>query len=283
MDRSERKQGSRLTALLSCCALALVLTAAPGFGPFAGDGWDGAALAKSENGGGNGNGGNGGNNGKGGEKGNKGKSSSAKGKSAKAAATEDGTLTPSQKGKWNAMNASPQALAAHIANGNFNGTVGALAQLNLAAKAASGAALSAEEMAALEGMVNTDGIEISDEDVVDALNEAATKAGVDASWSVTEEGIGCEGDGCPGDDEVEGTIDGARSGLELQEAYDQFLDDSKARIAAESNKPLSADELEQLFDEMGDRWGVDITPEEPAPDASAAEGEAETPPAEEGA
>ena len=45
-------------------------------------------------------------------------------------------LSPSQKGKWNAAHANQAALDAHVRNMNFNGTIGALAQFQLAAKAA---------------------------------------------------------------------------------------------------------------------------------------------------
>lgn len=280
MDKTQRTQGSRLTALLSCCALALVLTAAPGFGPFAGDGWDGAAHAKSENGGGNK-----GDKGNSGDKGNKGKSATAKGKSAKSAST-DGTLTPSQKGKWNAMNASTQALAAHIANGNFNGTIGALAQLHLAAKAASGADLTDEELAALAGFVDSE-IEITDDQIVEALNGAVTE-GADAAWSVTDGVISCTGADCP--DEVgspgatAAAIEAAQTTLEeeaLQEAYDQLLEDSKTRIVEESNKPLDDTQQEQLFDEIGEIWELDLTPEAPAATTTTPTEGTETPPVEE--
>ncbi|MCV2869005.1 hypothetical protein OEW28_10235 [Defluviimonas sp. WL0002] len=280
MGKFEKTNGSSLAALLSCCALAVVLAAAPSFVPFAGDGWDGAAHAKSDNAGGNGgNNGNGGNKGNSGNKGNNGKSASSKGKAAAVASveTETATLPAYKKGKWNAMNANPQALAAHVANGNFNGTIGALAQANLAAKAASGAELTPEEMAALAGFVDTSDIMADPEAVAAALNEG-TDPGVDPQWGVDENGVvscnaNCDGIEQSTIDEKQAEADGIAEDLEaeaIEAAYDQFLEDSKQRIINESNKALSEAEQEQLFDEMGDKWGLDLTPEE---EAAAVEGE----------
>lgn len=284
MGYSDRTKTVRI---LSCCALAAVLAAAPGFAPLAGIGWDGAAYAKSDKAGGNGNG-NGGN-GNGGNGKGKGQSANAKsaasnGKAAKVASA-DGTLHPSQKGKWNAMNASTNALDAHIANGNFNGTIGALSQVRLAAMAASGAELTPEQQAALDGFVDTSGVMADPQAIADALNEG-TDPTLDPQYSVDENGLVDCSANCDGIDEAalaEKQVEADAIADELEadaiaDAYDQFLEDSKQRIIDESNKPLDEAQQEELFDEMGDKWGLDLTPEEELAEEELAEGE---PPVEE--
>ncbi len=286
MGTSERTKTVRI---LSCCALAAVLAAAPGFAPFAGGDWGGAAHAKSDKAGGNGNGNGGNGNGNGGN--GKGKGQSASGKSAAAngkaakVASADGTLHPSQKGKWNAMNASTNALDAHIANGNFNGTIGALSQVRLAAMAAAGGELTPEQQAALDGFVDTGDVMADPQAIADALNEG-TDATLDPQFAVDENGMVSCSANCDSIDDTaladkQAEADAIADELEadaVQEAYDQFLDDSRQRIIDESNKPLDEAQQEQLFDEMGDKWGLDLTPEEEPTEEETAEGEA---PAEE--
>lgn len=253
------------------------------------------AFAKGNgNGGGNGNGNGGGNGGdrgkgstnagKGGQTSNKGGSkasskgsqgkkqattaaASKKQKQVKQAAIEDlpveevevtQSLSPKQKGKWNAANANQAALDAHIRNQNFNGTIGALAQYQLAARAAAGETLSEAELAALEGFVGPDGGPVDDAALSDYLNAGATD--IDPVFSVEDGVVGCVAN-CDGVDldaaQAVADAEAERLAAETQQtALDDFLTASEARIVQDSNKPLSPADTERLLDELAAALGV---------------------------
>lgn len=181
-------------------------------------------------------------------------------------------LHPSEKGKWNAANANQAALDAHIRNQNFNGTIGTLAQFQLAAKAASGEELTDDEQAALDTFVDSDVIEVSDEDLAELLNAGAIEG--DPVFSV-EDGIADCTENCDGVDLdiVQTDLDLEAERLEgdaTQEALDGLLADSENRIVAESNKPLSPERTEDLLDELARDLGVSraVTGEELVEEAS---------------
>lgn len=267
------RRGSKKPAPLTVLLLATALIAAPGFAPFSFDGHDGAAFAKaggSDKGGGKG-GGKGGSKGKGKSKKGSSKNSASK-KPAKniapavtttvAVETEVETnLHPSQKGKWNAANANQKALDAHIKNQNFNGTIGALSQFQLAAKAAAGEELSETEQAALDHLIGGDAAAVSDADLEDYLNAGAIES--DPVFSVDNGVVSCSAN-CDGVDTTQTQLDADAEAARLQDetqqaAYDDLLTDSEQRIVDESNRTLSPDLTEDLLDELAGQLGVTRT------------------------
>ena len=266
-EATPRTTGRRMSRLALACLLAAGLAVAPGFVPFAGGDHDGAAFAK--NGGGNGGKGGGNGGGKGAGKG-QGQGKSAKGKTkatGKPAATQASLalgiepavpLHPSELGKWNASHASQAALDAHIRNQNFNGTIGALAQFQLAAKAAAGEVLTDAEQAALDSFVGDGEAGISDQELADSLNNGAVDG--DPVYSVDDGVVGCSAN-CDGVD-LAAAQDAADAEAErladeaTQPALDDFLADSEARIVDESNKELSPERTEDLLDHLADQLGV---------------------------
>ena len=294
-DLKNRMTRSKLALGAATIALAAAFTIAPSVVP--GD-MDGAAYAKGND---NGKGG-GKDNGKGGGKDNgKGGGKSAdKGKSSKSAASKkpapkpmkvapgqakkvvlastsaDAELTelhPSQKGKWNASNANQAALDAHIRNGNFNGTIGALSQYQLAAKAAAGEELNEAEMAALDNFVTVEDLTFADEDLAAVLNGDGTATDL-PMFEVTDGVATCVAN-CDADGFDPATIDAdankALSDYQLAEqqaaveaAYDDFFTASEQRIIDESNKSLSDDLNEVLLDGIAADLGV-MRPEEVIP------------------
>lgn len=247
------------------------------------------AFAKGGNGNGGGNGhgnGNGNAGSKGGQSGSKGgaassKSSSKSAKSEKhamkgtasvkpkgrpATRAEDvalddsvtNALSPGQKGKWNAAKANQAALDAHIRNQNFNGTIGALAQYQLAARAAAGETLSEAELAALGGFVGGPNAPVDDAALADHLNGGAIAG--DPVYSVENGVVGCAAN-CDGADlaaaQAAADAEAERLQQEAQEAsLDDFLAASEARIVADSNKKLSPGDTEQLLNELAAALGV---------------------------
>jgi hypothetical protein len=221
------------------------------------------------NGGGNGNG-NGGGNGGGNNNGNG--HGGTKSSDARDGGSRHGNddhvsrpLRPNEKGRWNASNANQRALDAHIRNGNFNGTIGALSQYQLAGKAANGEHLSDDERRALETFVDTSTPEIPDSDVEDFLNQNSDETGL---TFMSDDGVvSCVGDGCPTDPEeldvlnkraqnaADGYVDDQQE-EEIQARLDGFLDRSEQRIVDDSNKSLSPDRNEDLLDELADDLGI---------------------------
>lgn len=184
------------------------------------------------------------------------------GKSKLAAAEYDDDVSkplhPSEKGKWNAAHANQAALDAHIRNQNFNGTIGALSQYQLAAKAAAGEELTESEQAALDTFVDFDAIEVSDQDLADFLNEGALVS--DPVYSVEDGIVRCDAN-CDGVDLAGAQAAADAEAMNIQEAEEQmaldgFLSDSEARIVGESNKPLSPERTEDLLDELASELGV---------------------------
>lgn len=234
------------------------------------------AYAKGGNGGGNGGGKGGGKSDHaGGKKGGYGKAKGASGKSAKAkpqhkhskpvtttSLETDGMLGaplhPSEKGKWNASNANQAALDAHIRNQKFNGTIGALAQYQLASKAAAGEELSEAEQAALDSFVGNEAVEISDQELEDLLNGEAVEG--DPVFSVEDGVVDCTAN-CDGVDlaAAQDLADAEAAAIQdeaEQAALDDFLSESEARIVNESNKQLSPERTEDLLDELASDLGV---------------------------
>ncbi|PPB80872.1 hypothetical protein LV82_01605 [Albidovulum inexpectatum] len=172
--------------------------------------------------------------------------------------TEAAPLHPSEKGKWNAANANQAALDAHIRNQNFNGTIGALAQYQLAARAAAGEELTEAELAALDGFIpDPDPVQI-DTELAALLNEGATEG--DPIYSVESGVVSCVAN-CDGIDleAVQAIADAEAARLaedSQQAALDEFLTASEARIVEESNKSLSPERAEDLLDELAGALGV---------------------------
>lgn len=238
-----------------------------------------AAYAKNGNGGGNG-GGKGG--GKSADKGGNGKSvgkaggqggSAKKGakrktaakstkvvkKTTAASAVPGEPLHPSELGKWNAKNANQAALDAHIRNQNFNGTIGALSQYQLAAKAATGEELTEDEQAALDSLLgDREPVEVSDQDLEDMLNSDTVEG--DPEYSVEGGVVSCSAN-CDDADvgAAQSIADAAVESVQDeadQAALDDLLSDSEARIVDESNKELSPERTEDLLDELASALGV---------------------------
>ena len=174
-------------------------------------------------------------------------------------ATYEAPLHPSKKGKWNAVKANQAALDAHIRNQNFNGTIGALSQYQLAAKAAAGAELTEAEAAALDSLLGGGGmVDLSDQDLADFLN-ADTVEG-DPVYSVEDGVVSCSDNCDAADVEAAQALADAEAERLAEEAEQVALDDllsaSEARIVNESNKPLSPEGTEQLLDELASALGV---------------------------
>lgn len=261
-----KNRNKRAGALAQTLALTLALAAVPTLVPFQPDA--GAAFAKAGNGGGNGNGGGkGGGNGGNGHSSDKGKAGTkGSAKTHSASATTDVSLTtgtgkslhPRDLGKWNASNANQAALDAHIRNQNFNGPIGGLAQFQLAAKAAAGAELTAEEQAALDSLLGDGTAAISDQALADALNAGALPG--DPVYAVDGGVVSCT-ENCDAVDLAAAQAAADAEAAQLADAADQaalddFLRASEARIVDESNKKLSPDQTEDLLDELADRLGV---------------------------
>lgn len=170
----------------------------------------------------------------------------------------DTPLESWEKGKWNASNANQAALDAHIRNQNFNGTIGALAQYQLASKAAAGGELSETEQAALDSFIGNGAVEISDQELADLMNAEAVEG--DPVFSV-EGGIvectaNCDGvDLAAAQDLADAEAADIQADADLA-ALDGFLSESEARIVDESNKTLSPDRTEDLLDELASDLGV---------------------------
>ncbi|MXU63924.1 hypothetical protein [Oceanomicrobium pacificus] len=172
-------------------------------------------------------------------------------------------LRPNEKGRWNASNASQKALDAHIRNQNFNGTIGALAQYQLAARAAAGEELSDAERDALGAFVMPRDSDLTDDDLAEAINDGGDGAPV---FSVSSGTVSCV-DNCP-EDPVEkaalvaiaqAEVDALNAEREddfLQADLDRFLLDSEQRIIDDSNKRLTPERNEDLLDGLADDLGV---------------------------
>ena len=175
---------------------------------------------------------------------------------AKVAATDE--LAPNLKGRWNASNANQAALDAHIRNQNFNGTIGALAQMQLAAKAAAGETLNDAELAALESFIGSEEIAVDDSALADLLNADAVDT--DPVYSVEDGVVSCTANCDNADVEAaQATADAEAERLQeeaQQAALGGFLEDSEARIVDESNKTLSPDQTETLLDGIAADLGV---------------------------
>lgn len=242
-----------------------------------------AAYAKNGNGGGNGGG-----NGKGGGKGagNGSEQSAAKGGNAKGASKKASKLKaakipkpvkiapamattetveaveplrPNELGKWNAKNANQAALDAHIRNQNFNGTIGALSQYQVAAKAAAGEELTEDEQAAIDALLGDRApVDVTDQELEDLLN-GDTVAG-DPEYSVDGGVVSCSAN-CDAADvpAAQAIADAAADQIAddaEQAALDDLLSESEARIVDESNKTLSPERTEDLLDELASALGV---------------------------
>ena len=210
----------------------------------------------------------------GGKGGSKGNSSKGKSKSSTYAYADDDDyrkkdrhtrpLHPSEKGRWNASNANQRALDAHIRNQNFNGTIGALSQYQLAAKAANGDELNSYERAALEEFVDTSTPEVSDQRISRFLNQNSGDTGY--VFDVNNGVVTCES-GCPSDpDELEALERRAQNAADqyVEETEDQieqrrlnaFLLESERRIIEDSNKDLTRERNQDLLDELADDLDV---------------------------
>lgn len=238
-----------------------------------------AAYAKNGNGGGNGKGG-----GKG--AGNGSEKSAAKGGNAKGASKKASKLKaakvakpakiapamattetveaveplrPNELGKWNAVNANQAALDAHIRNQNFNGTIGALSQYQVAAKAAAGEELTEDEQAAIDALLGDRApVDVTDQELEDLLN-GDTVAG-DPEYSVDGGVVSCSAN-CDAADvpAAQAIADAAADQIAEdaeQAALDDLLSDSEARIVDESNKTLSPERTEDLLDQLASALGV---------------------------
>lgn len=183
------------------------------------------------------------------------------------------SLHPSQKGRWNAANANQAALDAHIRNGNFNGTIGALAQYQLAGKAASGAELTEAEQAALDNFVSIDEMTYDDADLAALLNGDGTDDldgdGLNDTLP-TYEVVGgtatcvslCDASGydpntidADANDALSDYMD-AQDQAAQEQAYSDFYSASEQRILDESNK--STDGIEEaLLDDIAGKLGFE--------------------------
>ena len=277
------KSASRSVAALTILALAATFTLAPTFVP--GDTTYAAAHAK----------------------GGKDKASKAKGKSDKASGSRSGgslkaslkslfgkdkkkarkttrastksrkpatemaetdLLKPNQKGRWNAANANQKALDAHIRNGNFNGTVGSLALLQLAGLAASGEELTPEQQAALDDLIGDVSSESTDEELADLLNGDGSDDTL-PQYEVTDGVATCVAN-CDGVDDADANqqiadyVDEAASEAE-QAALDDLLAQAEQNILDKSNK--STDGIEdQLLNELAAALGFERAVEDPEVD-----------------
>ncbi len=173
-------------------------------------------------------------------------------------------LHPSEKGRWNASNANQRALDAHIRNQNFNGTIGALSQYQLAAKAANGDPLNQYERDALEGFVDTSTPEVPDRAVTRFLNQNSEENGF--VFRVDDGVVSCAR-GCPTDEEELAALEQRAQNAadkyvsRKEDAIEQkrlnvFLRQSERRIVNDSNKDLTPRRNQDLLDELADDLGV---------------------------
>ncbi len=214
--------------------------------------------------------GNGGNNGK--SNASNGKSAAAKSKANKVASTDATGLEPNQKGKWNAMNANEAALGAHIANGNVTGAGRSGRWRRCAGREDRRGATPTVAELAMEGAGYVAPDATTPQEIQDALN-LDTDPAADPQFGVDENGVVSCTSGCDAMDEEtlantlaekQAEADAIAQDLEaaaLEDSYADFLDASRQRIIEESNKALSDEQQEMLFDEMGARWGLDLMPE----------------------
>ncbi|MBS0563635.1 MAG: hypothetical protein JSR87_03885, partial [Proteobacteria bacterium] len=191
----------------------------------------------------------------------------------KAAATEvslttdevaDTPLSPSELGKWNAAKANQAAFDAHVRNMNFNGTIGALAQYGLAAKAAAGEPLSEAEQAAVDSLIGSEAAP-SDEDLANALNTGALAG--DPVYSVENGTVSCTAN-CDTADlaAAQAKADAAADALaaaDRQTALDGLLTRSEQRIVDESNKPVPEERADALLDHVAEQLGVSRPADDP--------------------
>ncbi len=184
-------------------------------------------------------------------------------------ATTDGTtaLPPSRKGKWNAMHASDRAVQVHIDKGQFNGTVGALAEYKLTALASSGADLTEAEQASLDRLLADRGFpgaeDVTDDEVAAALN-AGLPEDADYSFAFADGSLGCVGD-C---DEIDAEAlaeaaaaadawrygETAARGALAGDSLEALFAEAEQRILTESNKSLAPAEQDALLDELAMRY-----------------------------
>jgi hypothetical protein len=162
------------------------------------------------------------------------------------AETELVALRPDQKGKWNAVKANQRALEVHIRNQKFNGTIGTLAQYQLAGKAASGETLTPDEQAAYDYLTGGSMAELTDEDLLERLNSDDDTAPV---YDIVDGAIECV-------DNCDGALSGEEAVAEAtsQATAEDLLMASEQRIIDGSNKPTEGIE-EQLLDELADALG----------------------------
>lgn len=199
-----------------------------------------------------------------------------------AVAPEIGTpLHPSEMGKWNAVKANQAALDAHIRNQNFNGTIGALSQYQLAAKAAAGEVLTPDQQAALDSLLGErEVVDVSDQQLADLLNADAVDGAPE--YSVQDGVVSCSANCDSADVEAaQAVADAAADAIEdaaAQAALDDLLSESEARIIDESNKALSPERTEDLLDQLAS--ALDVTRVSADGEAAAEDMPAEDVPAE---
>lgn len=253
--RMSRSGARLLPAALAAAGLLLMPMIAPH-----GD-WGAAAYAKNGN-----SGGNGGHGGKGaGQSHGSSKQSAAVGAGKKArsvgpaaSTVQAASLSPNELGKWNAAHANQAALNAHIANQNFNGTIGALAEYQLAAKAAAGEPLSEAEQSALEGLIGDQPSAATDAQLADALN--ANSVAGDPVFEVNDGIVSCTAN-CDGVNlaDAQAIADAEAAQLNAaaeQTARDDLLAQSEQRIIDESNKPVAPDQTDAMLDQIAGELGV---------------------------
>lgn len=187
-----------------------------------------------------------------------------------AAAEQFGDVHPSLLGKWNAVNASPNAYQAKYRNGNYNGPVGALAQLSLAGKAAEVGyeGLSDVEKAALDDFGILQDVTVEDADLATVLNGEI----VDENMPVYEvqDGmvtcINCSDLGLDPETtamlegEAQTTLDGYVSEEQAaadSAAIEDFFRDSEQRILDESNKSYDEEAEDLVLDHLADELGIE--------------------------
>ncbi|WP_316015905.1 hypothetical protein [Roseobacter sp. HKCCA0434] len=264
------------TGLLAGTALVL------GASAFVPMGTDAGAFAqgKSEergNGGGNRGGGNGGRSDD--DRGNRGNGNGNR----TASADEDGPLRPNQLGRLNASNANQAAIDAHIRNGNFNGTVGALAQYQLASRYAAGEELSEIEQQRVDELLAANGIETSDgtDVTVDidasltAANEISTESGMDAVYGVDGATVTCTGADCS-----DTTIAALQSEVDAQVGDVVVTDGTGDLLAASEERILDAapdrNLGDRILDTVAGALGIDRTaavePEPTVPEGEVIDG-----------
>ena len=242
----------RRAATVSVMALALAAVV-----PFDGDGSVFAQGKSQERGGGNGNGnGNGGGN----------------GAATRAASNDGGAPTRSQLGRLNAANASQAALDAHVRNGNFTGTIGALAQYQLVSRHAAGEDLTEAEQQRIEDLLAAAGggaleneLDIDISASLDAANQVSAEQGFDALYTLDGATVVCAGSDCQ-----ETAIAALQSEVDAQlpdgsPSTGALLAASEARILDSARDPAPGD---AILDVVARALGFDRTaePEDPLED-----------------